>query len=629
VFLFLLCASYPAAAAVDDLRVIAVHTASAPRVSMVVEPPATPPQNGSAAESCSVTIDGKPVATTVSPMASGDLSVAVVIDTASGLTSQELAAVQSGAAEFLLRLPGGAQTMVITAASQPEVAAPLSERRAEALSAISALRVGGSRATMAATMLAAQSLESAPPGPRAIIVYAHGLDEQGVLADRLTQAVMQSEAVLNVLQTGTDSLWPSVVDKAGGGVVTTSAENIVQSFGDLAATLGDQYLVAFEAPGELPAVAQVVFQTGDQEYRTVVNVPDPGAAQAATTESSGGSPDRGVFWLVAPLVAGLVLAVLGVFLRRARQMWPAYGGGPSTEVASPATGAPPPDKAASASAPLPQTAAGNAPQPEQAASSPPAADKAVPSAPIPAQAAPITPPPEQPAVPTASLPDDPAQNDPPRWPLTSPVESRPAGRSLSGAIEGRRLARLILDSQPELRPDPAEQHGQADDNQAEDPLADHQARYPADTPPAVAEPESTPEPEPEGTITQVGPDEWFTYEDGLQVQVTKVTSVQLADFGTDDPGGPGVEVTVTVKNGTGSAFDLNLASVGLHAGPNGDAMEQAYGNHHWGFRGRIPPTKAATTQFDFAVPTEMQGELLIEVAPSWDHQASFFEGAAT
>jgi hypothetical protein len=629
VVLILLWASYPAAAAADELRVIAVHTASAPRVSMVVQPPVTPPQNGSAAESCSVTIDGEPVATTISPMASGDLSVALVIDTASDLTAQELAAVQSGAAEFLILLPEGAHTMVVAAGGEPQVVAPLSERRAEALSAISALRVGGSRATMAATVLAAQSLESAPPGPRAIIVYAHGLDEQGVLADRLTQAVMHSEAVLNVLRTGTDSLWPSVVDKAGGGVVTTSAENIVQSFGDLAATLGDQYLVAFEAPGELPAVAQVVFQTGDQEYRTVVNVPDPGAAQAATTESSGGSPDRGVFWLVAPLVAGLVLAVLGVFLRRARQMWPAYGGEPSTEVASPATGAPPPDKAASASAPPPQAAAaGNAPLPEPAASSPPAADNAAPSAPIPAQAAPSTRPPEQPAVPTASLPDDPSQNDPPRWPPTSPAESRPAGRSLSAAIEGRRLARLILDSQPGLRPESAEQHGQADNNQAEDPLTDHQARYPADTPPVVAEPEPTPEPEPDGTITQVGPDEWFTYEDGLQVQVTKVTSVQRADFGTDDPGGPGVEVTVTVKNGTGSAFDLSLASVGLHAGPNGDAMEQAYGNHHWGFRGRIPPTKAATTQFDFAVPTEMQGELLIEVAPSWDHQASFFEGAA-
>lgn len=629
--LFLLLASHPAAAAADEFRVIAVHSASAPRISMVVETPVTPPENGSAAESCSVTIYGKPIDTTVREMASGDLSVALVIDTASGLTSQELAAVQSGAAEFLLRLPDGAHTMVVAAAGQPEVVAPLSEHRAEALSAISALRVGGSRATMAATMLAAQSFESAPPGPRAIIVYTQGLDEQGELADRvrLSQAVMHSEAILNVIQTGTDTLWPSVVDQAGGGVVTTNAEDIMESFGDLAATLGDQYLVTFEAPGELPAVAQVVFRTGDQEYRTVVNLPDPGPVPAAPTESSEGSPDRGVPWLVVPLVAGLVLTALAVFLHRARQLRPAYSGEPSTQVASPATGAPPPDEAASASAPPPQTAAAaNAPLPEHAASSPPAADKAAPSAPVPAQAAPSTPPPEQPAVPTASLPDDPAQNDPPRWPPTSPLESRPA-RSLSGAIEGRRLARLILDSQPESRPEPAEQHGQADDNQAEDPLADHQGRYPADTPPAVAEPESTPEPEPEGTITQIGPDEWFTYEDGLQVQVTKVTSVQLADFGTDDPGGPGVEVTVTVKNGTGSAFDLNLASVGLHAGPNGDAMEQAYGNHHWGFRGRIPATKAATTQFDFAVPTEMQGALLIEVAPSWDHRASFFEGTAT
>jgi len=467
--LFLLWASHPAAAAADDFRVIAVHTASAPRVSMVVAPPVTPPQNGSSAESCSVTIDGKPVATTVTPMASGDLSVALVIDTAFGLPSQELAAVQSGATEFLLRLPEGARSMVVTAAGQPEVVAPLSERRAEALSAISALRVGDSPATIAATMLAAQSLESAPPGPRAIIVYTQGRDEQGALADRLrlSRAVLNSEAVLNVIQTGTDILWPSVVDQAGGGVVTTSAEDVVQSFGDLAAMLGDQYLVTFEAPGELPAVAQVAFQTGDQEYRTVVNLP----AQAAPVESSEGPPDRGVPWLGALLVAGLVglaLTVLGVF----RELRHADGGEPSTRVASPAPGAPPPVKAASASPPPQTAAAGNATLPEQAASSPPSTDKAAPSAPVPAQVAPRTPPPNQPAVPTASLPDDPAQTDPPPRPPISPVESRPARRSLSAAIEGRRLARLILDSQQESRPEPAEQRGQADNNQAEEPLAD-------------------------------------------------------------------------------------------------------------------------------------------------------------
>jgi hypothetical protein len=404
-------------------------------------------------------------------MASGDLSVALVIDTASGLTSQELAAVQSGAAEFLLRLPDGAHTMVVAAAREPEVVAPLSEHRAEALSAVSALREGGSRATMAATMLAAQSLESAPPGPRAIIIYAHGLDEQGVLATRLSQAVLHSEAVLNVIRNGTDVLWPSVVDQTGGGVVTTTTENIVQSFGDLAAMLGDQYLVTFEAPGQLPAVAKVAFQASDQEYSTVVNLPDAGAAQAAPTESSGGSPDRRVPWLVAPLVAGLVLTLLGVFLRRTRQLQPAYGGEQPTEMASLATGAPSPDKVAPAGAPLSRTAAGSAPPlPKRSASSPPAADKAARSAPVPAQAPPSTPPPKQPAVPTASLPDDPTQNDPPlRRPPTPPMESKPARSYVSAAIAGRRLARLILDSRQAPAGDEAVAAEHAETEEADEP----------------------------------------------------------------------------------------------------------------------------------------------------------------
>jgi von Willebrand factor type A domain len=418
--------------------VVAVHTASAPRVSMVVAPPSTPPEDGSEEESCSVTIDGEPVATTVSPMASGNLSVALVIDTASGLTSQELAPVQNGATEFLLRLPGGAYTMVVTAGGQPEVVAPLSERRAEALSAVSALRVGGTRATMAATRLAAESLESAPPGPRAIIVYTHGPDEQGMLPDRLSQAVLTSEAVVNVIRTDTDALWPSVVEQAGGVVVTTNAENIVQSFGDVAATLDDQYLVTFEAPGKLPALARVAFQTGDQEFTTVVNLPDSGPAQAAPTESSDGPPAGGVPpLLVALLVAGLALTALGAFLRRARHPQPADGGEPSTEVASPATGVTPRDKAAAANALRPQPA-----------------EKAAPS------------------TPADSLSDDPTPNGPPRRPSTSPAEPRLARRSLSAAVEGRRMARLTLDSQPELRPEPAEQRGQADNNETEDPPDD-------------------------------------------------------------------------------------------------------------------------------------------------------------
>ena len=310
-------ASHPAAAAGDELRVIAVHTASAPHVSMVVEPPARTPQNGSEKESCTVTIDGEPVATTVSPMASGDLSVALVIDTASDLTPQELAAVQSGAIDFLLGLPQEANSMVVTAGGKPQVVAPLNAHPAEALSAISALEVGGSRATSAATRLAAESLQSGPPGPRVIIVYTGGPDEQGPSVERLSEAVLQANAVVNVIPAGAESIWPSVVERTGGVVLPpTGAADIAQSYGRLATMLSEQYLVTFQAPGELPAVAQVAFQSGDQEYRTVVNLPDADTEQAAPTDG------RGIVGLVSLVVAGLVLivlAVLALVLRTRRQ----------------------------------------------------------------------------------------------------------------------------------------------------------------------------------------------------------------------------------------------------------------------------------------------------------------------
>ena len=319
-------ASHPAAAAGDELRVIAVHTASAPHVSMVVEPPSTP-QNGSEKESCTVTIDGEPVATTVSPMASGDLSVALVIDTASDLTTQELAAVQSGAIDFLLGLPQEANSMVVTAGGKPQVVAPLNAHPAEALSAISALEVGGSRATSAATRLAAESLQSGPPGPRVIIVYTGGADEQGPSVERLSEAVLLANAVVNVIPAGAESIWPSVVERTGGVVLPpTRAADIAQSYGRLATMLSEQYLVTFQAPDGLPAVAQVAFQSGDQEYRAVVNLPDADIKQAAPTEG------RGV-GLVSLVVAGLVLSVLAVLaLVRIRRQ--ASVGSPPDEAAA-------------------------------------------------------------------------------------------------------------------------------------------------------------------------------------------------------------------------------------------------------------------------------------------------------
>ena len=75
----------------------------------------------------------------------------------------------------------------------------------------------------------------------------------------------RAEAVINVVQTRGDDSWSKVADRTGGTVVRTDTAQVVQSYGHLATALGEQYLVAFQAPGELPALAEVTASSQDSD----------------------------------------------------------------------------------------------------------------------------------------------------------------------------------------------------------------------------------------------------------------------------------------------------------------------------------------------------------------------------
>jgi hypothetical protein len=434
--------SYPALAAPPEgPRVIAVHTASAPRVSMVLAVPAAQPDMGLAPEALSVTVNGSPVATTVTPMASPSLSVALVIDTASDMTPNVLEAVQSGATEFLLRLPEGARTMVVASGGDARVVAPLSPEPADALSAVSALRSGGTRSTTAGTLLAAQTLATAPPGPRAIIVYSHGSDERGPSVDQLTQAVARAEAVINVVQTRGDDLWSQVVDRTGGAVLRTATAQVVQSYGRLATALDEQYLVAFQAPGELPALAEVTVKTGDVQSRTVVGLPEAGTSAAAAKPPNERWPAG--LGPISIVLSGLVLiglAGLALDLRAHRRA--------SVDSGAPSAGAAGPHASTTFQAPA----------------------RAMPGKtdlrPAPPDVAPPSAPPTRPA--TSPLPRRPRSHSR-RSP--GPIWYRSLPQSLSAAAPGLRSAPYAPRSQPEqqARPHPPDDQEQwqrsPDDNQ--------------------------------------------------------------------------------------------------------------------------------------------------------------------
>jgi hypothetical protein len=322
--------SHPALAGPEDPRVIAVHTASAPRVSLVLALPTAQSEVGLAAEAVSVRVNGTPVTTRVTPMASRSLSVALVIDTSSDLTAEALEAVQSGATEFLLRLPEGVRTMVVASGGDPRVVAPLSAEPADALSAISALHSAGTRATTPGTLLAAEELAMAPPGPHAIVVYTHGSDQRGRSVEQVTQAVARAEAVVNVVQTGGDDLWSQVVGRTGGAVLRTATAEVVQSYGRLATALGEQYLVAFQAPGELPAAAEVTVKTGDEQSRTTVALPVAGTPTDPAEPPSERSPAGRALVPISIVLTGLVLIALALLAlnRRARRQPSVHTGTP-------------------------------------------------------------------------------------------------------------------------------------------------------------------------------------------------------------------------------------------------------------------------------------------------------------
>jgi hypothetical protein len=419
--------SYPALAApLEDPRVIAVHTASAPRVSMVLAVPAAQPDLELAPEALSVTVDGRPVTTTVTPMASRSLSVALVIDTASDVTPEALEAAQSGATEFLLRLPEGVRTMVVASGGDPRVVAPLSPEPADVLSAVSALRSGGTRSTTAGTWLAAQTLATAPPGPRAIIVYSHGSDERGPSVDQLTQAVARAEAVINVVQTRGDDFWSQIVDRTGGAVLRTATAQVVQSYGRLATALGEQYLVAFQAPSELPALAEVAVKTGDVQSRTVVRLPEAGtSADAAEPPSERWPAGLGPISIVLSGLVLIALAGLALDLRSHRRA--------SADSRAPSAGTAGPHASTTFRAParaMPGTTDLHHPPPP---------DGAPPSAP---PTPPATPPP----------PRRPRSHSPRRSP--GPIWYQSPPRSFSAAAQGLRSAPYAPSSQPEQQARP-------------------------------------------------------------------------------------------------------------------------------------------------------------------------------
>jgi hypothetical protein len=126
---------------------------------------------------------------------------------------------------------------------------------------------------------------------------------------------------------------------------------------------------------------------------------------------------------------------------------------------------------------------------------------------------------------------------------------------------------------------------------------------------------------------------WFTYANGLQVQVAKAGEYTLPGHKRNDGSySTGVVVTVALKNGSAKAFDASWANVTLTYGPYDQAARPTYdaykGDRLPGmfFTGKVAPGASSTTRFGFEVPVEYATDLTVTVRPAIKGQGAVFAG---
>lgn len=227
-------------------------------------------------------------------------TVAVVLDNADGITLDAFDAQQGAVAEFLLELDP--ETPVVIGSSADGVVFGPSTDRRSALLALGQLRKGGNRewgATLASTLDAA-----APDLPVTVVAMS--------AAPSPPEAVAPPDLAGRLASQGVHVRWINLRDDAGppadlgaiGPVTPATDENLLATLDVIAADLGSQYVLRFQADPEMSTLV-VTFERDGRTWtaEAPISPPKPGdaapsprpgteAGSAAGQEPSTGPADR-------------------------------------------------------------------------------------------------------------------------------------------------------------------------------------------------------------------------------------------------------------------------------------------------------------------------------------------------
>jgi hypothetical protein len=206
---------------VNRLRVLDAEVSAEGRAGVVVVAPDLRPADGELGEAFTVWAGGEALAVEASPVAGGELEVAVVVDASSGRPPQEGRELENVAMELALRLPADLRVTVVTMGDPPAVAAGPDSDVLERAAAAGRVEAGGRRALYDALALAVEEFSARPGVHRRLVIVGAGEDEASTAqpAAALERLAAVSAAVYVVQPVGDGHEGLAGLAETSGGLV--------------------------------------------------------------------------------------------------------------------------------------------------------------------------------------------------------------------------------------------------------------------------------------------------------------------------------------------------------------------------------------------------------------------------
>jgi tight adherence protein B len=272
----------------EELTVVAVDTAKAPKVAVTVAVPAALTGKELPDRAFTVTESGKKRIPHITRLPSDALAVVLAIDTSGSMEGSAIESAKAAATTFVQQMPADTRIAVVGFSDSPSVISDFTTDRTALAAAIARVAATGETALYDGIEKSSSIAASAGGARRALVVLSDGKDTSSAATEAQASAALQSAttsfyAVSLVTPDSDTAALTRVADASGGRVVSASDPGgLAGVYNDIAREIANQYQFTFRAIGSGTTDLQVAVDWDDVHATTNLQLALPEADTGAT-----------------------------------------------------------------------------------------------------------------------------------------------------------------------------------------------------------------------------------------------------------------------------------------------------------------------------------------------------------